>query len=34
MFWDNLDLDLYTCGKEGKFYLWELGEGCQPKEAK
>ena len=34
MFWDNMDLDLYTCGKDGKFFLWELGNDCQPKEAK
>jgi len=28
MFWDNMDLDLYTCGKDGKFFLWDLGENC------
>jgi WD40 repeat protein len=35
MFWQNMDLELYTCGADGKFFIWKLEEGqCVPKEAK
>jgi len=29
-----MDLELYTCGVDGKFFIWKLEDTCLPKEAK